>query len=65
MAIMSETDTKDSSLTSEKAAEIPSEDSGAVSSESEDNSPQDNAPDGGARAWLYVLAAFFVFINAW
>lgn len=65
MAIISERDTKDSSLATEKAAELPSEDSGAVSSESEDNSPQENAPGGGARAWLYVLASFFIFVNAW
>ncbi|KAI1114023.1 major facilitator superfamily domain-containing protein [Nemania sp. NC0429] len=67
MAIMSETDTKDSSFASEKTAELPSEDSGAVSSESEDSAPQEqeSEPNGGARAWLYVLAAFFIFINAW
>lgn len=65
MAIVSETGTKDSSLTSEKAAALPCEDSGTVSSESEDNSQQENAPKGGARAWLYVLAAFFIFVNAW
>ncbi|KAJ8120306.1 hypothetical protein ONZ43_g2953 [Nemania bipapillata] len=65
MATISETDTKSSSLQSEKVVELPSEDSGTLSSGNEDQSPQDDGPKGGARAWLYVLAAFFIFINAW
>ena len=29
--------------------------------------PESDAPppNGGAKAWLYVLAAFFIFISAW
>ncbi|KAJ8127437.1 hypothetical protein O1611_g6197 [Lasiodiplodia mahajangana] len=66
MATISETDTKSSSLKSEKVVELlPSEDNGTSSEQEEENSPRDDGPKGGARAWLYVLAAFFIFINAW
>lgn len=32
-----------------------------------DAEPEDdaNSPNGGLRAWLYVLATFFMFISAW
>ena len=33
----------------------------------ENAKPQNDAPipSGGAKAWLYVLATFFMFISAW
>jgi hypothetical protein len=65
MATINEADTKGSSLQSEKVVELPSEDNGTLSSEHEDRPPQEDGPKGGARAWLYVLAAFFIFVNAW
>ncbi|KAI8948749.1 major facilitator superfamily domain-containing protein [Xylaria longipes] len=66
MGAVSETDIKGSSLTSGKTVELLAGNNGALSSENEGLPPQEDSPkDGGPRAWLYVLAAFFIFVNAW
>ncbi|KAI0439483.1 major facilitator superfamily domain-containing protein [Xylaria telfairii] len=65
MDVVSEIDTKSGSLTIDKTGELPVEDNGASSSGNGVAPPQEDGPKGGPRAWLYVLAAFFVFVNAW
>lgn len=34
-------------------------------SQTRQTDPPPNAPNGGARAWLQVLAAYFLFFNTW
>ncbi|KAI1173355.1 MFS general substrate transporter [Nemania sp. FL0916] len=61
-------ETKGSILTSEKVEELPSSEESGASSIDDNNETRpslDDEPKGGLQAWLYVLAAFFIFINAW
>ncbi|KAI0458856.1 major facilitator superfamily domain-containing protein [Xylaria acuta] len=60
MGAVSETDIKGGRLASEKPVERLVEGNGASSSENEDLPLQEDGPKGGPRAWLYVLAAFFM-----
>ncbi|KAI8631514.1 major facilitator superfamily domain-containing protein [Xylariaceae sp. FL1651] len=62
---VSNTETKYSSNNSEKAVELSEEDNNTSTSREEDDGLQEDGGKGGARAWLYVLAAFFIFVDAW
>lgn len=56
----SKIETESGSLIPETVEELPS-----IDDDDEAQPPQDDEPKGGLQAWLYVLAAFLIFINAW
>ncbi|KAI1826631.1 major facilitator superfamily domain-containing protein [Xylaria intraflava] len=52
-------------LQPESSAGLSRGDYNAPNGENSNATLQDDGPKGGLRAWLYVLAVFFIYINSW